>query len=217
VPRFAALLSEYTLGLVLIKHRETGEYFPGYLHLVPFQSYELQKYDIERCVPTNTSIDHLIEWLDQGHLCLLLGYPLRDPDNDVLAHLPQFRLPLALRELYAVHSGLKSAGGYDIEPPQHLHRLLGWIDKENRYLLDRFHARNLSLLPHQFVEFAPDGFGNTFVLDLDCLDEQDNPQVADWDHETWEVSKREPFWQWFTDFAPRSLLGVNEENSNGHD
>ncbi len=209
-PRFVALLSEYTLGLALFTHKATGECYLGYLHLVPFASYELRKYGIERRVPSATSIAHLLAWLDQGHLCLLLGYPPRDPDYGGLAHLPHFRLPLALRELYAIHSGLDGAGGYVIEPPQRVQRLLGWISEEEKYLLDRFHARTLGLLPNQFVAFAPDGFGNTQVFDLDCLDERQDPQVADWDHETWEVSRREPFWQWFADFAPRSLLGLDE-------
>lgn len=209
-PRFVALLSEYTLGLALFTHKATGACYLGYLHLVPLASYELSKYGVERRVPSDTSITHLLEWLDQGHLCLLLGYPSRDPDHDRVAHLPHFRLPLALRELYAIHSGLDGAVGYNIESPQQVQRLLGWIDEEDKYLLDRFHARTLGLLPDQFVAFASDISGNSSVFDLDCLDERQNPQVADWDHETWKVSRRESFWQWFADFAPRSLLGLDE-------
>ncbi|GHO47633.1 SMI1/KNR4 family protein [Ktedonospora formicarum] len=140
------------------------------------------------------------------------GLSPRDPDNDGLEHLPHFRLPLALREVYAIHGGLDGAGGHNIDPPHRIHRHLSWIDKKDTYLLDRFHARNLGLLPDQFVAFAPDSFGNTYVFNLDCLDERHDPQVADWDHETWEVSKGVPFWPWFADFAPRSLLGLNEEH-----
>ncbi|GHO47634.1 hypothetical protein [Ktedonospora formicarum] len=74
-PRFVALLCEYTCGLALFKHQATGEYSLGYFHLVPFTSYELRKYRVEPRVPADTSIHHLAEWLNQGDLCLLLGYP----------------------------------------------------------------------------------------------------------------------------------------------
>lgn len=213
-PRFVTLLMEYTVGLALFKHKETGSYALGYLHLVPLESYQYHKYNVKPNVPTDISIYHLVEWLDQGQLCLLLGHLPRNPDHDSLEHLQHFRLPLAMHELYAIHSGLDSAGGYTLVGPAQLHHLLNWIDETSAYLLNRFHARNLALSPDQFVAFAPDGFGNTYVFDLDCLDERHDPQIADWDHETWEISGRQPFWQWFVDFAPRSLLGLSEENEH---
>ncbi|HET8840724.1 MAG TPA: hypothetical protein VFN35_04615, partial [Ktedonobacteraceae bacterium] len=120
-PRFVALLCEYTLGLALFKHEEMNQYYLGYLHLVPFPSYELRERGLEDSMPSDTSIAHLIAWLDRGDICLLLGYPPHDPNDDGFNDLSRFRLPLALRELYAIHGGLQGGGGRDIDSLQGVH------------------------------------------------------------------------------------------------
>src|SRR5690242_18582219 len=95
---------------------------------IPYSSYELREYGIVGNAPTQTQ--NLLDWSGLGVVSTFLGYPPRDPNDDLLEHLPDFRLPLALRELYTIHSGLACFSGR-LLVPKHLHNLLydGFLDR----------------------------------------------------------------------------------------
>jgi hypothetical protein len=113
-----------------------------------------------------------------------------------------FRLPLALRELYAVHGGLAGEGA----------RLLGaaeleTLDAECGGRLQQFHRANRGADPDRFRLVLADEEGGQ-VLDLDRLDGRGDPIVRRWYRETSEVAGQAPFWDWFEDHAPELFAGA---------
>lgn len=214
-PRFVSLLCERIIGLALIQREQADTPLLAYLALQPFLSYELRKFGLVRAIPERIDCNNLLDWLDQGSVSAFFGGPPRDPNDDRAQRLPAFRLPLAMRELAAIHNGLGYSGSHAVDSSDELAPLLsGFFDNmtenEKNYYLNRFHMRNPGLLPSQFVTLAYDGAGNVSVFDRDSLDERLDPRVADWDHETWQVGRRESFWSWFDDYIP-SLFGLKGE------
>ena len=129
---------------------------------------------------------------------LLIGLQPRDPgDLDVGA----FRLPCALRELYAVHAGLASEVAI-LRPPHELHSLLPAYARTP----ERFERRNGGQHADQFRLFCDDGDGEVF--DLDRLDVRGDPIVRRWYRDTAEVRGNACFWDWFEDHAPDRFLGA---------
>ncbi len=112
-----------------------------------------------------------------------------------------FRLPAALRELYAVHGGLAS-GDVELLTPE----AVAPLTPECRGRLDGFRRRNQGQLPDQFRVFLKDGDAGGKVFDLDRLDVRNDPIVRRWYPETIEVEGNSSFWDWFADEAPELLL-----------
>ncbi len=214
-PCFVSLLTERIIGLALVKREVTDAPCLAYLSVLPVPSYQLQKAGLARTMPEQTTLQTLLDWLDQGYLSLFVGDPPRTPNNDHTEQVPTFRLPLALREFFAIHSRLSNGSNAAILRSDEMNTLLsgfldGMTEDNQSYYLNRFHMRNPGLFPQQFVMVGHDGSGNISVFDRDLLDERLDPQVAQWDHETWEVTPRKPFWSWFDDYIP-SCLNLLEE------
>ncbi|MBO0780032.1 MAG: SMI1/KNR4 family protein [Ktedonobacteraceae bacterium] len=205
-PHFVQVLRTYVLGLVLLKERESGTLALGYLHLVPYGDDELRKYQVERQLPSSLDSDRLIDWMGLASLSMLIGYAPHDPHDDRCPRAPEFRLPVALRELYSLHAGIEA--GNTLSAPQRLSDFT-WVTKTED-LLTRFNERTSGHMPDRYIAFAHDRGGDEFVFDRDRLDTRGDPLVAYWDHETWNVGGHQPFWDWFEEHASQYFLFFEE-------
>lgn len=136
---------------------------------------------------------------DDGSLGVLLGRAPRDPARAVERG---FRLPLALRELYAAHAGLRGAGARLFGPDE-----LVSLTSVCRGRLELFRGRNGGAEPDRFRVLLRDEEGGE-VLDLDRLDARGDPLVRRFYRATCEVEGAAAFWDWFEDHAPELLLGA---------
>jgi hypothetical protein len=114
-----------------------------------------------------------------------------------------FRLPLALRELYAVHGGIAADGARLLGPAE-----LATLEGECGGRLQQFRRANRGAEPDRFRLVLTDEEGGQ-VLDLDRLDGRGDPIVRRWYKETSEVAGQAPFWDWFEDHAPELFAGVS--------
>jgi len=112
----------------------------------------------------------------------------------------ELRLPLALRELYALHAGLSAAPATLLAPSEL--RSLATICRGS---LGRFRRANHGAEPERFRLLATDDEGAE-VLDLDRLDGRGDPIVRRYWAETCEVAGHAAFWDWFEDHGPSLLL-----------
>jgi hypothetical protein len=132
------------------------------------------------------------------------GPPLAD------AQLPKaisdlgWRMPRPLREFYAIHDGF-GRGHYDnpfgwsqiLEPCSRLNLLNDFVDTLGNGA--EYDGRDL-------LEFFPDGAGNGQYFHRRTPDD-DDPPTFDWDHETWQLSGPNDFFE----FLDEQLVQMAEE------
>jgi hypothetical protein len=128
---------------------------------------------------------------------LMLGSPPRDPRR---VEEDGFRLPLALRELYAVHATLTGEHAI-VRGPSEVGPLSGVV----RGRLPSFKRANRGLSPDRFRLLVDEDDGAE-VLDLDALDGRGDPIVRRWYAETGEIAGRATIWDWFEDHAAELLM-----------
>ncbi len=126
------------------------------------------------------------------------GEPTRTPQMRTEVSQLGWTVPNELKLLYQVHNGF---GTFDL--PEFIWDVV-LPDRQLNVLSERFDEPDLvEYIPEDLLEFFPDGAGNGQYF---YRKEGDILYTVDWDHETDEISKPEPFWE----FVNRKLSKVDE-------
>lgn len=197
-------LARRTLGLALLRNHADGAPSLGYLVLSPFARHERESQGIPGEPPTTIDATRLGPWRGFASLGAVLAGPPRAPCEATLEALPDFPLPAGLRALMAVHDGILGPTGTSLRPAAQLGPVLDFALSTEE--LVGFTQANGGAAPEQFVAFADDLGGNCWVFDRGAVSENGDPEVAFWDHETWEAGPRESFDSWLGPWALRWLL-----------
>ena len=110
-------------------------------------------------------------------------------------------IPKDLAEFYSIHNGFGEI--YDAnfilsnEQIRVMGEMMNPICKEQNVKPDEYSFDNL-------LEFFPDGAGNTQCF---LRDDTGNNLTVDWDHETWEISEEEDFYE----FIDIRMSQIDEE------
>lgn len=122
------------------------------------------------------------------------GVPNTAPDINATLAKYQWSVPSELRRLYAIHDGFGPIyGSSDISV---MAQMMDPICKEQNNFPDGYRFADL-------LEFHPDGSGNA-----QCFHRQgDHMATVDWDHETWEISGEQDFFE----YVDERLSQLDEE------
>ena len=129
------------------------------------------------------------------------GMPVVDSKENSNLLKYGWTLPKDLKEFYSIHNGFGEIydAGFVLsnEEIQVMGEMMNPISKEENVKPEGYSFDNL-------LEFFPDGAGNTQCF---FKDKTGNNITVDWDHETWEISVEENFYEFLDD----RLAEIDEE------
>ncbi len=185
LPNFTKYLRQRCLAVAHVIQDGQSRLF--YLMIRPRDHYLLERQEVPFAKPDDLDMARLHEWVGLADVYAVSG---ELPSHETHAPLgdDEFTIPLGLRELRCAHRQLTDG-------MRSIDRRFVALSAYCFHDIEVFQARNDGAVPRRFVTFSGDGVGNCDVFDLDQLDARQDPLVADWDHETREVSTRLPFWR----------------------
>jgi len=127
--------------------------------------------------------------------------PLSEPKENPNLIKYEWTIPKDLKEFYSVHNGFGEIydAGFILsnEEIKVMGEMMNPICQKQNINPDEYSFNNL-------LEFLPDGGGNAQCF---LKDETGNNKTVDWDHETWEISEEENFYE----FIDERLSEIDEE------
>ena len=130
----------------------------------------------------------------------LAGPPANQQDFAAFEQRFGKELPSSYKTFSQIHNGFLSDGltGYGMNPVDE------WLPLSRTFDLSDGERQAMDYDPDLLVEFCPDGLGNGQYYDYRKPILDDDYMTVDWDHETRQISKPEPFFS----FIPKSVAKV---------